>query len=692
VKIKAINELSPYLADVKALWRSHSATLGRFPDGAFYDYAKQRNILVALNSEEACIGYLIYRRSRGIISIVHLCIGSDWKGKGIARELFNYLRSITKEYYGIALKCRRDFEAYKMWPKLGFVARYDLPGRGREQKDLTFWWYDHGHTNLFTPKLEKESSCLPVVIDANIFIDLQKDVETANESRALLADWLRDSLELYLTDEIYNEINRVKDRKKRDRRRIIASTFPCVPYAPQSFERISESLRSFFPAKMTSSDESDLAQLAKTIASGVQFFVTRDDKLLSYSDKIYEDYGIAIIRPSDLIIKMDEFYRDTEYQPARLVGTELIIRKIQNGEQDLLAEVFQCVSQRETKAEFKNSIRFFLANPQRFDSKLVIKDNIPIALIVYDLQKRGILNIPMLRGGRSPLTATVIRNLVFQAVLESSTEQRILTQITDLYLNELVIGAIQDIGFIETEVGFMKINLPIVGTSTELAQYLEKALDELKINDTIIFSVINLLRSDIISTDIASAISIERFLWPAKIINIDLPTFLVPIRPIWAEYLFDEELSKQNLFPVYTELALNIESVYYRSKSNSGGLRAPGRILWYESFDKAYSGSMHIRACSYLDEVIVGKPKDLFRQYRRLGVYQRKDVFKLAHFDTERDIMALRFSYTELLKAPISWGTMQKALKKEGISSNLQSPILIPSNVFVKFYSSGKRG
>lgn len=74
IKIVAINEESLHLSSVKALWRQSSKTLGFFPSGAFDDYAKQKNILVAIDSKNACIGYLLYRCSHGRITIVHLCV------------------------------------------------------------------------------------------------------------------------------------------------------------------------------------------------------------------------------------------------------------------------------------------------------------------------------------------------------------------------------------------------------------------------------------------------------------------------------------------------------------------------------------------------------------------------------------------------------------------------------------------
>ena len=51
------------------------------------------------------------------------------------------------------------------------------------------------------------------------------------------------------------------------------------------------------------------------ITANTQFFVTRDQKLLDLSARIYEAFGITILRPTDLIIRIDELRREVEYAP-----------------------------------------------------------------------------------------------------------------------------------------------------------------------------------------------------------------------------------------------------------------------------------------------------------------------------------------------------------------------------------------
>lgn len=59
MNIEAIDPTSPYLATVKALGKANAAPLGVFPEGAFEDYARRKTILVALDEQDNCVGYLL---------------------------------------------------------------------------------------------------------------------------------------------------------------------------------------------------------------------------------------------------------------------------------------------------------------------------------------------------------------------------------------------------------------------------------------------------------------------------------------------------------------------------------------------------------------------------------------------------------------------------------------------------------
>ena len=319
--IQRIKEESPFLEQVKHLWRKNSSTLGRFPDGAFLAYAEKGNILVALNEHQEVIGYLAYRVSYNRVTIVHLCIDTNYRKHGIAKQLVQFLREETKNLDGIGLKCRRDFPAHSLWPRLGFVAQYDTPGRGIDKKDLTYYWLDYGHPHLFTHVIEPEADKLNIVIDTNVFIDFLQEPDSVIESHGLLADWVQGILEIFLTDEIKNDINRQPDKHRRKKLLSFTQQFKTVHYSPNISDEIFNSLLSLYCWALNDRDRSDLYHLSKTVASGISFFVTRDERMLSINNEVYKMYGVSILRPSDIIVHLDELIREDEYRPGRLSGT-----------------------------------------------------------------------------------------------------------------------------------------------------------------------------------------------------------------------------------------------------------------------------------------------------------------------------------------------------------------------------------
>ncbi|MFZ5633102.1 MAG: GNAT family N-acetyltransferase [Bacillota bacterium] len=692
MEIKPIDNNSPHLIAVKALWRSNSDTLGYFPDGAFNDHAKRRQIIIALDKQKNCIGYLLYRVSRGRIIIVHLCVEISWRNKGIAKALVDYLRQTTKQFYGIGLWCRRDFPATRIWPLLGFIALSDKIGRSYNGKLLTFWWIDHGHATLFNIVDEQiNQEKLRAVIDANVFYDLQSEPCLENEeSKSLLEDWLQENLVLYLAPEMYNEINRNKEQTVINQQRYIASTFPTINRNPEVEERIIKNLRPIFPRKKKLSDESDLRQVAQTIVAGVQFFVTRDEALLQKGDYIYELFGLSLVRPCDLIIHLDELIREVEYQPSRLAGSHIKIKLIQPGQDLMIADLFQQSWLKETKSDFRRKLHRLLANPVVYETRIVYDaDNAPLAIISYDRSKDKVLEISILRVLKGLLSGTLARHLIVNSVKLSSCEKRVQTKVTDNYLSEDVVSALAENNFSRFADTWMKFNFMSIGTPEELLKTIDTLSFEFSSENRYLQGLKITLEEAIVKDDITILFNIEKVLWPVKIRDVNIPSFIIPIKPKWALDLFDEEMAVQNLFGSKPELSLNCENVYYRARYPEV-LSAPARILWYVSQDNRYYGSKCIRACSHLDEITIGKPKDLFRRYRRLGVYEWVNVVEVAKNNIDKEIMAVRFSNTELFHKPIPWKTLQRILlEEEGRNSQLQAPLRISGRTFLRLYSEG---
>lgn len=695
MRIEAINHFSPHLNAVKALGKASAQTLGFFPEGAFEAYASRRGILVALDPDDHCLGYLLYRESRGHALIVHLCVAVAVRGQGVARHLLDHLCHVTRHLRGIRAECRRDFPADKMWPRLGFYALGERPGRAKEGSTLTIWRLDHGNPDLFTSMAaEQLESKLLAAIDANIFFDLVDPTRpNREEAEALQADWLQAELELAVSDELWNEINRGHDEAQRRRSRADASRITRFQASRGAFDLAYQQLRPLFPALLSPNDESDLRHVARAVAAEIRFFVTRDSGILERADALYTLVGISILRPSDLIVHLDELRREAAYQPARLAGTLMELRRVQSLEQASLASYFQA-DQVESRTDFERRLRRHLVALQTSHCLVALDEaRTPLALMVYDTAITDVLNVTLFRVRKGLINTTLIRYGLRDALIRAMQEQRRVVLVTDPYLDQPSILALQEDGFVRGQTGWVKLTLAIADTASSLARHLnELGVVHQDIRPRLDQLVTVLSTSDA-AQDVTLMAAVEHSLWPAKVIDAAIPTFLVPIQPRWAQELFDTELANQTLFGSLKRLTLNREGIYYRAHRPKV-LTAPGRILWYVSQDKTQriQGTAAIRACSRLDEVVIGPPKALYRQFRRLGIYEWRHVLDAAGGNLEQPIMAVRFSNTELFSDPISLNELRLAYKTFGKNPMLQGAShLHPPELFAELYRRGTR-
>ncbi|MEA5477099.1 GNAT family N-acetyltransferase [Pseudanabaena galeata UHCC 0370] len=689
VYIKAIKGNSAYADQVKALGKANSSTLSLFPEGAFDDYIWKGNVLVALDENDAFLGYLLYtvKKKERRIRIYHLCLKEESQGKGIARQLIEHIKNITREFIDIHLICRQDYGIDGMWEKFGFIPIHEKSGKNKLGKRVTTWVYNHGHPDLFSANVSTKTF---VVLDSSVFFDfyqisLLQDLDD-RESAYLLADWIQEELELCTTDEIYNEINKLSLAKERDKMRSFAADkFFKIPCNPNKFENIYESLKSsllvntIFPIK-----DINIRQIARTIASGKStFIVTTDVNLLSYANQVREEHGVLLVSPTELIVKLDELRRESEYQPENLAGTQLLKKRVAAEEKQILIESFTL----DGEVDFKIKFSQLLIENDKYECIAVWDGNTPVALIVYSRENKYELSVPILRVSYKSLSETLTRHIIWRTINVAVSEGRNFTKITESQIDDFIIRVIQDAGFYNVDGNWIKINSKITKSTIEVSEHLINIsldlTDEYK-------SICRRFSDNLTSNERgnpAFMFDLEKLLYPTKIVDTSIPNFVIPIKPHWAKELFDEELAKESLFGVSrSELALNWESVYYRStKSTPVNFAYPARILWYVSSDKdgAYtSKKSKICACSTLDEVAIGNPEELYLKFRRLGIFKWEDIKSIS----KSEIMAIRFSNTEIFKSPISLDKIHELLASK---ANIQSPRLVTNEVFFEIYSLG---
>jgi predicted nucleic acid-binding protein len=695
IKVISPNNSSDMNAVIK-MWRKHSDTLGFFPEGAFHDYAAKKQILLAHDASDNILGYLLYRISKHKVSITHLCISLVHRGNGLSRLFIDALRSETYGLRGIGLFCRRDFSVNSLWPKLEFIPVHEKKGRGKSKETLTYWWLDYGNPTLFSESMASDiNNKISVVIDANVFYDLDlKNNRPENvEAKALDADWFKGETTVLLTEEIYNEINRrdCEDEREYQRKRVF--NFDLITSDRSNVISIEKEISALLRKPRKAQDYSDIRQISHAISGQANYFITRDEYILGQSDLIYDKYGLNIKRPAEIILDIDSLYDEVSYRPARLAGTHAALRLVTSNEISMLGQSFCLQKQGEKVKTFQKKLAAILAQTDKY-RVFVVEDvsGEPLSIYATTIDDCGNPHILLARVREGILASTLARYLLASLIRSASDKELTSVTFKDGFMQPTFSDALNEEGFLLCEELWIKIiiNKPMTVKGIEM----EIINGNLMISDDVNKEKLQQNMLDMLgnipddnNTNFLAIL--ESYIWPGKIIDNDMPCYIVPIKAGWAKELFDESLASQDLFGATLDLAIQNEGVYYYS-ARGARTSAPARVLWYVSQDKNIHGSGAIRACSTIINVSIDKPKPLFKRYRRLGIYSWNDVYRTANNDINNKIVAIHFGKTELFKNPIDWQALQTMLSGVGnINKSIITATPIPSEVFMKMYKQG---
>lgn len=655
--------------DVFALYRKDSCTLGFMPRGAFEEGIAKGTLLIAVDENDQILGYLLYRVTHGVASIAHLCVAPAARGNKIGKALVDELKHLTTHLDGIKLKCRRDFDAHRQWPKWGFVARGSTVGRGADSAELVIWHLDHHSDDLISAIVPRKTL---VAIDANVFFDLfWPDRPKRQISGALLEPWIDEIVELSLTSEIYNDIDRCRDSELRHTSKVKAATYHEIRAAGTKVDIVDAELRKFYPATVLPSpqDLSDIRHVAHAIVAGVKYFVTRDASLLTKAPDILEKFDVQLFSPVEFISRLDSIEREQEYQPSRLGASSIVTERLDPSEISSFIESFRNHPY-EKICDFKSLIDTCLLDPKA-SSVHVAKDSSEgmLASIGINQQSPHRLQIPLLRLNTLPLSKTVLRHLLMRTIVDGAGSGARTIHISEPHLTRDITDALIEVGFGQCADGWMKPVIKGFHERTSARQQIEDA---------------GLTWGN--STSATFIDQLGTLIWPGKLATEEITSYLIPIQSQWAEHFFDIHLPSQRipgLSGITEELHLGVEAVYFTASNIT--MKPPGHILWYVSSGNEGLGSMQVSATSRFREAIRGTPKELFSRFCRLGVYRWKDLLAAAKGNPEAQLTALRFSHTESFSHPLS----SELLQTFHVPPPYPGPRPIPFSTFREIYNYG---
>lgn len=647
----------------KALGDSEARSLGLLPHAAWDDYGKAGHILVAVKGDEL-LGYAAYRVPRNEVRLAHLVVKPEARGSGVARTLIDEISSRHVARRGIGLRCRRDWDANRAWSSLGFVSVGEREGRGSQRLPLTEWWLDFGHPDLLS--WAPGDSIVTAAIDANVFIDLHASATSTDAIRTReVIESLADRVDLVVTPELFNELNRQLDPGERSRLIAVAQTYPAVR-APvgdvdAAMQRLIASL-AFAPR--TDQDRSDVRQIAWAAAAGVPLLITRDQPARRrWGDVAFEEAGVTMCTPGTLVAVVHEREEAGAYAPVALRATEFESQEISSHPDralDLLAH-----AKGERRKDFERHLDAVAA--ARPNSRLthIRSPEGESAAIIGAVARHSTFEVTIARVRSGPFASTLAAQLT--QYLRSTAAELNCSTIVMLDGNassELVKAALADGFVISGDHTLVALTLAAEVMMSELPAALSDAMDGLSPAHA------EALKRLATQTLDQSPAALEHLCRPLRLLDADIPTWIVPIKPTWASELFGYP---EMLFPRSTALGLSTEHVYY--KAGRAGEKAPGRVLWYAS---APTGQVF--ACSLLVDVRDGSASDLYRKYQRLGVYKYPQVRAIE--EKAGLVRALNVTGTEVFQKAITLDRLRSIAGQMGATFNLVGSHRITCDLF----------
>lgn len=683
MKIEFINIRHELYPAVKALGRKFASTLGFMPDGGFDDYATRRCIITASDGDKL-MGYLMFRHPNrhNRVTIVHLAIDNPYQHKGIHIKLLDTLRDSFKNsgVQGIVLNCRKDYKkANAVWSNYGFVALGNKRSRSMEEHYLTTWWYTFQQRDLFSIGYE-DNTKVRALLDLNVILKL-RDAEKGEvtfhakeDPRCLLADWLVGETEFCYAPEVFNEINRDNDLgRMRETLDYVAGAFTQALVDPEKMKQIATELNEILPGT-SDNTKSDRKQVASCIAAEIPYFLTYDEGVIKKKKEIKTRYDLEIYTPQEFLLMIDQLLHSEDYTPVLLQGVAFhTIERLDARSIQKYVNGFLMVGKREKKADFENVV-FGCVNDGGVLYSVITRDNI---LAFYGLSvTTEAATIHFLRMSDGLLKGSLLCQIVTNTLQECVAKGRRKVVVQEQYLDDDQKDVLLRYGFLsKSEVTFEKYIRDEVITQNEIGGILRGSG----------------LKPKCETWSNEQMVRMELMFFPLKICDLEIPCYIIPIKQYWAGQLFDIAISRESLFGANPSKLWNFENVYYRH-TRPITEKAPARILWYVSGGgRVFSHRMMIVGCSYLIEVHTGKGRDLYRRFKRYGIYEWKDIYELCDRDNDKDIRALKFSHTELFKQPLQYQDVQQVLAQYGFKTpnTFAGPLQVSNEVFFKMYRLG---
>ena len=656
-----VTALSPAdLAEVEALRAMNNETLGFMAMSVMEGYLKKGGGL-GIRGPDGLRGYALYAVHRHHIRLIHLCVARPYRGSRYAKQLVDAVVGAAKEARvgAVKLTCRRDYaRASAFWRRYGFIPIAEMAAKTDDAR-LMIWYLavaDAAQQDIFSSLASEDR--VKVAIDAQLFFQLHapESADTAI-AKGLQADFLADSLELCITQEMFNEIDRA-ELNQRERSRGIAHAFPQLRHDAERMPAMVKGLEGILPSDRAS-EESDIRQIAMTATSDVSVFLTRDEGLLAKAKQIKGVTSVDVLHPDELIVRLDKFADRDAYQPIPVSGSALAWRRIGDDEVARLRGRDDLLGPHERKRHFVDQLDKALSHPRTWRTEALWSENTLLALRSWRRDGDRLL-AGLCRAARGHAQGLFTDYAAASLIHEAVDSGYCAVAIEPGGTTPEALGRFAQLGFVDGGGELVRICPATVMSAADLRDSAPKALLS------------------------GSPEELERYCSPVALQDGDTDCLLVPIKPGYAQALFNTERASDDLLGADERVLLRWENVYFRKKSHHRMITPPARILWYES------GGHGVVAVSHLDHVEIGQPKEVFRKNRSLGTLGWREIHAMCDGNQVQEVMALQFSHSHLFRSPVGLASLRQVYSRHGLKGPvLQSPSRVPRAAFLEIFRLG---
>ena len=388
---------------------------------------------------------------------------------------------------------------------------------------------------------------LDAVIDAQIFFDFDRpDSNVTQPSKALISDLFVDSVNLWLTDELLSEISRNHSASQREEARTRARQFFEVKHRPLLVDSFVAKLKQVLPSRKAN-QLSDIMHLAKTAASEIDIFVTRDRVLLNKAPQIDEAVNVRVLSPTGLIVKLRELSETQPYVPDYVSGPGLSWRRLTS--EELLTFPFDRFLQHgERPRELKTKVDSLLSDTPRTEVEVLWSSSEPIALKGLAYGSPRTLNVSLCRVTNSVRYSAIklfpMSDVINRAVMKGLD----MVKVEDAAVPFDLLPALSEMGFTRCGGGFVRFCFP---------RHLEQ--------ESALSRIAGLVPDCADNYEDMSGLELERSCSPL-LSDADQRYFLISIKPSYARNLVDRCLSSYDMFGGSVEQAYARSDLFVRRR------------------------------------------------------------------------------------------------------------------------------